>query len=290
MTTTSNRSHHPPTPQGSRSGGIAAVADELRRLTSRDRWLLDLLAEHQVFTTEQVAALGFDHVHTARQRLNLLAQREVLSRFRDCVRPGSQTWRWTLGWVGANYLAARDGQPNPRRSTVEDRANRLASSTRLGHLLGTNGVFVDLAAHARHTPGANLSVWWSERTCRTITGELVRPDGHGVWEDDRRSRGFWLEYDTGSEHQPQILAKLDGYAALHRATGLNHPVLFWMSSPRRETSLHQRLRTHPAVTGGLVVATAHGGHPAAAVWLPVAHTTRLPLTHLPATNTDNRAA
>ncbi|GLI02939.1 hypothetical protein [Phytohabitans aurantiacus] len=37
----------------------------------RDRWLLELLNEHQVFTTEHVAALGFDHVHTARNRLVL---------------------------------------------------------------------------------------------------------------------------------------------------------------------------------------------------------------------------
>src|SRR6185436_8458918 len=81
--------------------GGADVASELRRLMPRDRWLLDLLHEHEVFTTEQVAALAFDHVHTARNRLMLLHQRGILARFRDAVRPGSQSWRWTLDLVGA---------------------------------------------------------------------------------------------------------------------------------------------------------------------------------------------
>ncbi|MGH3747999.1 MAG: hypothetical protein ACRDT8_11425 [Micromonosporaceae bacterium] len=44
-------------------------------------------------TTEHVAALGFNITHTARIRLNTLARRGVLTRFRDSVRPGSQSWR-----------------------------------------------------------------------------------------------------------------------------------------------------------------------------------------------------
>jgi hypothetical protein len=282
MTSTSTRKHPPPTLRGNRSGGIASVADELRRLTSRDRWLLDLLASHQAFSTEQIASLGFDHLHTARNRLNLLASREVLIRFRDCIRPGSQAWRWTLGWVGASYLAARDGGPTPRRTAVEDKANRLAASPRLGHLLGCNGVFVDLAAQARHTPGAGLDTWWSERACRAVCGDLVRPDGHGVWRDEYGECSFWLEFDLGTEHLPQMLAKLDGYAALHAATGLRHAVLWWLSSPRREASLQQRLATHPAVAGGLLVATATAGHPAAPVWQPAVVGGRYRLTQLPA--------
>jgi len=264
-------------------GGID-VAGELRRLMPRDRWLLELLHEHQVFTTEQIAALGFDHVHTARNRLVLLNQRGILARFRDGVRPGSQQWRWTLDLIGAAYLAARNDEPEPTAAVIRRRINRLASWPGLAHRLGTNGIFVDLAAHARTNPRARLGVWWSERTCRTVTGELVRPDGHGVWTEDGRTCSFWLEYDRSTEKAHQVVAKLDGYAALHRATGLGHAVLFWLETPRREASLRARLAVHPAVTSGaLTVATSGGGdhqHPAGPVWTPLAASGRVRLAHL----------
>jgi hypothetical protein len=255
----------------------------------RDRWLLDLLHEHQVFTTEQIAALGFDHVHTARNRLVLLQQRGILARFRDGVRPGSQSWRWTLDLVGATYIAARNGEPMPGAAAVRQRINRLAARPSLAHLLGVNGFFVDLAAHARTTPGARLDTWWSERRCRTVGGDLVRPDGHGRWTEAGRTASWWLEWDTGTEKRHTVTAKLDGYAALHDATGLRHAVLFWLSTPGRETSLRQTLAVHPAVTSGrLLVATCGGGtvqHPAAPVWAPLGdHDTgrRLRLADLPA--------
>ncbi|MCI0688221.1 MAG: replication-relaxation family protein, partial [Sporichthyaceae bacterium] len=265
---------------GRRPGpAVADVAGELRRLTPRDRWLCELLHEHQVLATEHVAALAFDTVHTARNRLNLLGHRHVLARFRDCVRPGSQAWRWTLGWVGASYIAARDGKPNPRLGSVADRINRLSASPRLAHLLGVNGLFVDLAAHARNSAHAALSVWWSERTCHAHTADLAHPDGHGVWTEHGRTIGFWLEYDTGSEPAHRVVAKLDGYTRLRRASGQPHAVLFHLQTARQEQSLHARLAAHPAVTGGeLLVATAsseRGGHPAGRIWRPAGHSGRL---------------
>jgi hypothetical protein len=297
MTTTNNDpDKNRRTPGGVRAGpSVPDVAGELRRLMPRDRWLLDLLYQHQVFSTEHIAALAFDNIRTARNRLNQLTRRGVLAKFRDCVRPGSQSWRYTLGWVGAAYIAARDGHPTPRPGTVTDRVNRLSSSPRLAHLLGVNGFFVDLAAHARHTPGARLGVWWSERQCRDIAGDLAHPDGHGVWTEDGRTVSWWLEYDTGSEPARRVLEKLDGYARLHRAAGLDHAVLIRMQTARQEAALHARLRTYPAVTrDGLVVATMSGDHtinPAGPVWLPAGHTIRLRLAHLPTvTGATNRAA
>jgi hypothetical protein len=294
MTTTNSPHGHPPDPPGRNTGtSVPNVAGELRRLMPRDRWLLDLFHHHQVFTTEHVAALCFDNVHTARNRLNLLTARGVLSRFRDAVRPGSQSWRWALGWIGAAYIAYRDSAPVPRRGSVEDRVNRLASSPRLPHLLGINGLFVDLAAYARHNPGARLDRWWSERQCHDVAGELAHPDGHGVWTEDGHTVAWWLEYDRASEPARRVLEKLDGYQSLHRAAGLSYAVLIRMQTARQETTLHQRLRTHPAVTrGGLLVATSSGDtHPAGPVWLPAGHTVRLRLAQLPATpTTQPRAA
>ncbi len=290
MTTTS-RAHRPGRAGFRPRSGVPDVAGELRRLTSRDRWLLDLLAEHQVLSTEHVAALGFDNVHTARNRLHLLTSRGVLTRFRDCVRPGSQSWRWMLGPVGAAFIAARDGTPTPGAGTLAAKTNRLSASPRLGHLLGVNGFFVDLAAHARHNRGAALSLWWSERTCGTVTGNLVHPDGHGVWVQDGRTVSFWLEYDNATEPTWRVLDKLTGYARLHRAADLDHTVLIRMQTDRQEHTLRARLGDHPGVTGGLRVATASGTgiHPAGAVWLPAGDTTRRRLADLP-TTADHHAA
>jgi hypothetical protein len=255
----------------------------------RDRWLLELLGEHQVLTTEQITALAFDNLHTARNRLNLLLSRQVLARFRDAVRPGSQSWRWTLGWVGAAWLAYRAGTPPPRPGTVADRVNALSASPRLPHLLGVNAFFVDLAAHARHRP-TQLVLWWSERHCRDVCGDLAHPDGHGVWTERQpdgssRTVSWWLEYDRASEPARRVVAKLDGYTALHRATNLNHAVLIRMQTARQETELHRRLHTHPAIAGReLLVATMSGDHtvhPAGPVWLVAGHTTRLRLADLP---------
>ncbi|MGH3738085.1 MAG: replication-relaxation family protein [Micromonosporaceae bacterium] len=281
------RKDSPTGPSAGRPGSAGLdVADELRRLTARDRWLLDLLDEHQVLSTEQITALAFDTAHTARIRLARLHQRRVLARFRDCVRPGSQTWRWCLGPLGAAYVAARDGDSTPRPSAVAARAARLATNPQLGHLLGVNQFFVDLAAHTRSHPNAKLSVWWSERTAaRRVTGQLARPDGHGVWTDNGRQVSFWLEYDSGSEPMRRVIGKLDGYHRLHRATGIGHPVLFWLHSRGREDSLHTHASGHPAAHD-LIIATAtrdSDPHPAGPVWLRFGHTERLRLADLSGT-------
>lgn len=273
-----HHNHPPPT------GGAAQVdlTDHLRRLTARDRWLIDLLAEHDVLTTEQITTLAFTHPHTARNRLADLHRRDVLTRSRDCIRPGSQSWRWALGPVGATIAAIGNDQPIPRPATVRARANRHLASPRLGHLLGVNGFFVNLASWARHHPGCALHTWWSERTCRQVTGELARPDGYGVWTERGRTVSWWLEWDTGSEATHRVTAKLDGYRRLHAATGTRHAVLIHLASARAETSLHHRLRDRPALADELTVATTSpdAGHPAEAAWWPVGRVGRLRLVDL----------
>lgn len=93
--------------------------------------------------------------------------------------------------------AVRDDKPTPRAGSIADRINRLSANPRLGHQLGVNSLFVDLAAYARSTPGASLDRWWSERRCQDITGDLAHPDGHGVWTEAGRTVSWWLEYDNG---------------------------------------------------------------------------------------------
>jgi hypothetical protein len=270
----------------------ATVTGELGRLTDRDQWILTLLDEHKVFTTEQLTEVAFGALGRARNRLNTLHQRGVLDRFRHLVRPGSQSWRWTLGPVGAAILAAGRDQPPPRPGSVREATMRLAASPQLPHRLGVNGFFTTLHAHARHHTGMELAGWWSEARARRATGDLARPDAAGLWQEAGRRVAFWLEYDRGTEPvRSRLAGKLDDYANL-AGTKWAFPLLFWLPTAARESHLHTAL-TAAGPVEGLLVATTHDqlaqarGGPAGPVWLPVGQTTRLRLADLPTTRGDH---
>ncbi|WP_412738569.1 replication-relaxation family protein [Krasilnikovia sp. MM14-A1259] len=259
------------------------MARELGRLTPRDRLLLDLLDQHQTLTTEQLATLAFGTLGRARNRLNLLLDRDILDRFRHYQRPGSQSWRWCLGPIGAAILAAGRGDPLPRPAAVRDTTARLATSPTLSHLLATNGFFVALTGHARTHDGTDLARWWNETQCREATGNLVRPDGHGVWVAGGRAVPFWLETDLGTETLARVAGKLTGYAALPPRRA--YPVLFWLPTTARETNVHAHL-TRAGVPAGATVATAAASAPdgpAGPVWRVVGQPGRVTLADVPAT-------
>jgi len=283
------------TPRGAASVAAvrlsAVVVDELARLTDRDRYLLDLLSDHATLTTDQVATLAFGSVGRARIRLGTLRDRGILDRFRHYQRPGSQSWRWTLGPVGAAIVAAGRDQPSPRPSAVRDATARLAASPTLRHLLSTNVFFVALASHARaRHDGARLARWWNEARCREACGNLVRPDGHGVWHTGCRVVPFWLEMDLGTEVLRRVAGKLTGYAQL-AGTRRGYPVLFWLPTTAREHNLHNLL-TRTRVPDGLTVATGTAEHaagtsgPAGPAWRVHGHPGRVALADLPVSSVD----
>lgn len=245
----------------------SVVAGELTRLTPRDRLLLELLDQHKTFTTEQIHTLAFTSLARTRIRLGQLYTREILDRFRHYMRPGSQSWRWTLGPVGAAILAAGRGATLPRPAAVRDATARIAMSPTLAHLVTTNGFFVALSSYARTAPAARLSRWWNEARCREAVGTVVRPDGHGVWHDGGLAVPFWLEADLGTETLSRVVGKLTGYAALPPARA--YPVLFWLPTGAREVNLHAYL-TRSGVPDGVTVATAAAdtapAGPAGPVW------------------------
>jgi hypothetical protein len=243
------------------------IGAEMYRLTSRDRYLLDRLAAHQCLTTEQITALAFTTDRKARRRLLALYQRDVLDRFRFPTGPGSLSWRWTLGPVGAAVVAGSADQPMPRPGTVRAATARLAASPRLHHLLEVNQFFCALAAYARRDPEAMLLRWWSERQATHAAGGIVHPDGAGLWTQAGHRVPFWLELDRGTEQLSRLAAKLAGYRRL-AGTELAWPVLFWLPTHAREANLHKLLSE--AESAGMVVATATGGtghaHPLGPVW------------------------
>jgi hypothetical protein len=282
------------TPSGTAAGPAvrltaSVVAAELSRITPRDRLLLDQLSDHHVFTTEQLADLTFGTIGRARHRLNTLLDRGVLDRFRHYQRPGSQSWRWSLGPVGAALVAASRGEPLPRPSAVRDATARLATSPTLGHLLAVNGFFVALTAHARTRDGARLVRWWNEIRSRDACGNLVRPDGHGVWHAAGRVVPFWLEMDLGTEPLARVAAKLTGYVNVGPRRA--YPVLFWLPGTVREANLHALL-SRAGVPDGVTVATATDDHaagtggPAGPVWRVYGRPGRVALSDVPVSVPD----
>jgi Replication-relaxation len=85
------------------------LADLATRLTSRDRQLCRLLAEHRVLTSHQLTELAFNHLDTAEDRLRTLTTLEVLDRFRPRRDTGSAPYHYVLGPLGAALLAAEQG-------------------------------------------------------------------------------------------------------------------------------------------------------------------------------------
>jgi hypothetical protein len=243
----------------------------LRSLTDRDRYLVSVLAEHQVLTTAQVTQLAFPSLDVAQRRLLRLTRLGILDRFRWHALVGSEAWHYTLGPSGAALVAAGRGVEAPRPADLRRRALRLAASPRLAHLLGVNGWFCSLAAHTRTHPDAALSAWWSERRCAEHYGELVRPDGYGAFSEAGRRVEFFVEYDTGSEPLARLAAKLGDYAELAIAGGPDHPALLWLPSAIREAHLRQiltqRLPGGPVATATAELADALDTSPAGPIWL-----------------------
>jgi hypothetical protein len=261
------------------------------QITDRDRYLTQMLAEHRVLTSQQITDLAFDSPITARHRLQVLTGLQVAERFRPRRQCGSAPWHYVLGSMGA--LLASDtldslqsdppSDPGPagRRRWRRDKALSIAASARLPHLVGVNSVFTGLARAARAQHGCELAVWWSERRCAAAWGDLARPDGYGLWCEHGARVPFWLEYDTGSEHLPQLAGKLAGYTEL--AAVLDGPtpwLLVVLPGLRRETEARRALR---AARLPLATAVLAGGTGAAGpVWLPLHGQQRRPLAGLAA--------
>ena len=273
------------TPGGASDQAVLAAA---AHLTARDRLLVRAVGEHRVFTTSQLAALGFGSVITARHRLTVLAEVGALRRFRPHREVGSAPWHYLLGPVGAALLGAEDRDDRKWVTAVRaDRQLALEHSQRLAHLLGVNWFFAALAAHARQSGGdcglrmwlneTDAHEWLFERVLATYDHrDLPNPDGLGTWAEDGREVTFLLEYDNGSEHLPQLAGKLGGYGGLAKAMAtLGHVcplLLFCFPTPRREQAARRALaacQDAPAMRIATTAINPEHTSPAGPVWLPL---------------------
>jgi hypothetical protein len=209
------------------------------------------VARHRVLTTGQLAALAFSNLTTARHRLTVLVELGMLRRFRPRRESGSAPWHYVLGPIGAALLGAEDRDERKWAPQVRtDRQLALERSQRLAHMTGANWFFAALRRHARQHGGGDLREWLSEReSAEYLLGysswkarNEPHPDGLGIWAEDGTDIVFLLEYDTGTEHLPQLAGKLPGYAQrAGQATAFCVPILFCFPTPRREQSARKAL-------------------------------------------------
>lgn len=235
------------------------------RLTSRDRQILQLLGQHQVLTTHQIARAFFDTPRIARRRAQILTDVGLVTCFRPPQLIGTSPHHYVLTPLGLQALAGLDDDAGakPRAGSP----THIALRPDLKHLVGVNDIFCGLLGAARRRPDSSLEMWWSERACAKAWGAYIRPDGFGRWREGARRVDFFLEFDTGSEHSPQILAKLPGYQAAADATNITTPVLFWLHSPRREHALRRALvRSQCAVPLATASGCSADSDPSGAIW------------------------
>jgi hypothetical protein len=248
-----------------------------RRLTDRDRAIFQLVWEHRVLTSHQLAAMFFTTPNKARDRLLELFRLRSLERFQPWAPVGAAPFHWVIGPLGAQVLAAQRGIDLAELGYRRTSTLRICHSAHLAHQVGVNEFFTRLRAHARRTPGATLDEWWSERRCAKLWGDLAHPDAFGRWTSPSpdgtppATVDFFLEHDTGSVTLAKVAAKLSGYEALAEATGIATPVLFWLPNSRREINLRKQLG-NPAVPVATAVHTTTPDGPAGAVWLPTGTT------------------
>jgi hypothetical protein len=255
------------------------------RLQPRDLTLAVLLNEHQLLTTDQITATLFSSPVTAAHRLRALRRTGFIDRLirRRAGRPPQTCW--ISGPLSARYAALADDQPPPTAKALRDVQDRILANPQLTHLIGANQFQIDLLAHARTHPDTRLARWWSTRRANAAYGRTIRPDAHGIWAASGQQVGYWLEHDESTEPLTRLVLKLGAYQKLRAEGGPGYPLLFWLASRRRETTLHYRLADHD--THGVIVATAardslDGHSPAGPIWRLFGNGRhRLPLAELP---------
>jgi hypothetical protein len=256
--------------------------DVASSLTDRDRHILRLLRWHRVLTTSQIHVMFFSDRNTAQHRMTRLHELRLVERFRPLRTGRDGEYHYVLDVLGAYVVAVMtNDDPNrvPKMRWRTDWALSIATSQRLAHTVGANDLFVCLVAAARTKPDAELSTWWGERYCTDRLGEVVRPDGLGVWQEGEVTVAFCLEYDRGSEQLSRLQKKAGDYARLEAGWGVGFWLLVVLPGPRREAGARLALSGQ-----GLAVATttqAMAVRPTDAIWAPLgAEGTRVRLAEL----------
>jgi hypothetical protein len=236
----------------------------MQHLTARDRFIIDLLGRHQVLTIDQIHRIAFGSRRSARRRVAELCDFDALTRFRGRVSPGSQAYRYTLGYTGTILHAAATGQRLPTRPAWRERLARIAASPVLGHRLGVNDFFCRILACTRDRADLMLTEWLSETETADLTGGMIRPDAAATLRNGEREHRFWFEHDADTETLARLAAKADRYAEL--LAGHDRTVLFELTGPVREANLLAALTERRWPMPIAITVTDRATDPTGPVW------------------------
>lgn len=242
--------------------GARALARLAEQLSSRDREVLERVAEHRYVSTHQLQRFVFtghaseaSAARTARRvllRLERTGLLRSLARRVGGVRAGSAATVWQLAPAGARLLrdegtTFRTHEPSPRF---------------LAHCLAVADVHLLLRVHAAHEAIEKVAVQVEPAAWRRYTG----PGGEGRWlQPDLAavvsSRDFadrwFIEVDLGTESLPTLLRKCGAYEA-YRASGTEQaehrvfPLVLWLfTDPARGDRLRRAVARSPRLTPAL---------------------------------------
>jgi hypothetical protein len=207
---------------GGREHAVGPVA-------SSTQHLLDLVGRHPCLSLGQLATLlGTSRRRAARLRDELVARDWLRLIPATDIPPSALAQvheepqglglaeltplgrRVLAGWLG---LSGPTAARHHGLSGGQDWAGRRRRLLRnLAHTLGTNDVFVALAAAARQAADRGqheeLEEWRSAAACER---RLCKPDGYGRYRRGQVKLSFFLEYDRATERAASYAAKFDAY-------------------------------------------------------------------------------
>jgi hypothetical protein len=214
-------------------------------LTSRDRAILDRLAEHEPFTTSELRLLFFTGIRTCRARLKLLEDSRLLCRVYPARsnRGGKSEPLWFLSPHGRRMIDA----PVRRMPAL--------SIPDLDHRRAVARFFLSLVERSLSRGGEGLYTWYGEtQAAAGVGGGPLRPDGYGRYLFPDGELTFYLELDRGTEPVKRVAAKLTGYerALANDPESRYANILLVCHSRRRLASLARHAPSGPPWTWATV--------------------------------------
>jgi len=216
--------------------------------------------------------------------LTRLYDLRLVERFRPFRAGREGEYHYVLDRLGAYLVAAMASDDLDAEVTIRwrtDQALTIATSQRLARTVETNDIFARLVTAGRARPDAKLATWWGERYCKAVLGEVVHPDGLGVWREGSARVTFCLEYDRGGEQLGCLAQKAVDYARLELAWGVPFWLLVVVPGPRREAGARAALSGEGLAVATTTTTALAARTPDGAIWAPLdANVTRLRLIDL----------
>jgi hypothetical protein len=245
------------------------VLAAIERLTATDLQVLRLVAEHEVMSTEQLAALCFPNparVADAAVRLDYLATRAVLVKF---AHPGThpagtpaddlnhrsaaglptpvparwgdgQRWAWSLGQGGAYWAGVERILNSDRWVDAWSRSFVPLERPHLRRRLALGDFFTALHHHAVGRQYAGLDQWWGPARCADLSGGKTMPDVHGRWRYGAVTVPFWVYSDSVRQPIRTLIMTVERHLSVHPASPERDVILLVMVNDHRERALHRR--------------------------------------------------